>query len=125
VADGEFSVEDIERGIAHAEAVGDVGSLAGLRARLAARRLGSLPRQVFDPGWEQQPGLDECPHAWRSVAYRRHDDSVGFVDRCLFCRAPRCQRDGCVDRRHHATVHIFVDGSFEAVGGVLTPEESS
>lgn len=82
----------------------------------------SVPFQVFEPGWADKPGIDECAHVWRSVPYRLTDALVDFVERCERCGCPRCPRDGCVDRRHHAGVHVFEDGHFEPLGGVLAPE---
>lgn len=81
-----------------------------------------LARVVFEPGWEQRPGIDECGHSWRSVAYRTATDGVGFVERCELCGCPRCPREGCTDRRHHDGVHVFEDGSFAPIGGVLPAE---
>jgi hypothetical protein len=81
-----------------------------------------VPRQVFATGWEQQSGIDECAHDWWPQAYREHDDTIAFEDKCEKCGCPRCPLPGCVDRRHHRGLHIFEDGHFEPLGGILEPE---
>lgn len=81
-----------------------------------------LPRSVFETGWEQKPGIDECAHEWHSIPFRNSDDTVGFVEGCKKCGVPRCDSGTCVERRHHRSVHVFEDGSFEPLGGILGPE---
>lgn len=81
-----------------------------------------LPRQVFEIGWEQKSGIDECSHVWHSIPFRTSDDKVGFVEGCERCGSPRCGSGTCVQRRHHSSVHIYEDGSFEPLGGILAPE---
>lgn len=83
-----------------------------------------LPRQVFAIGWEQKPGIDECAHVWHSIPFRTSRDEVGFVEGCERCGSPRCDSGTCTQRRHHSSVHISEDGSFEPLGGVLAREEA-
>lgn len=83
---------------------------------------------VFEIGWEQQPGIDSCAHEWETVQYRtRPDAPTGTVQRCARCGVPRCSSwndsGNCVDRRHHDSVHIYPDGEFEPLGGVLPAGE--
>jgi hypothetical protein len=79
----------------------------------------------FPLGWEQQPGIDECAHVWAKLIVRPYPGSrLIAVERCSRCLVPRCStrnafRSPCRDRRHHAGVHVFEDGSFEPLGGVL------
>lgn len=80
-----------------------------------------LPRgsEVFAPDWEQHAGIDECAHIWHSVPYRTELGIVDFVEQCTKCGVPRCVRQWCVERLHHNGVHIFEDGTFDPLGGVL------
>lgn len=88
--------------------------------------VGTPPWPLF---WEQQDGLDDCPHEWERVEYRPRYLEPEPVVRCRKCRAPRCghsdDRDPCMERRHHRTTHITLHGSFEPVGGYLRDEEKS
>lgn len=82
-----------------------------------------LPWRVFAIDWEDQPGIDECAHVWVGVPHRTSwAPGYAYVDKCERCGSPRCQRPGCRDRRHHDSLHIFEDGSFDPVGGYLDPE---
>lgn len=74
--------------------------------------------------WEQRDGLDDCPHVWERVVIRFHGqrDDEPMV-RCRNCASPRCgdstDVNPCMERRHHRTVHIRLDGEFDPVGGYL------
>ena len=85
----------------------------------------SLPWRVFEIGWEERPGIDDCAHLWVPVPHRvAWEPGWAFVEKCERCGCPRCQRIGCRDRRHHDGLHIFEDGSFDPVGGYLDAEEA-
>lgn len=77
-------------------------------------------------GWEQDQKADECSHRWECVTVRRYAHAPEPVVRCIECNTPRCghsdDRDPCMERRHHSTVHVFLSGWFEPVGGTLRPE---
>lgn len=86
----------------------------------------------FAPGWEQDPRIDDGhPHVWETVLLgarqgawrRRAHRRVEEVVRCQVCKAPRCgtsvDPNPCMERRHHRGVHVYLDGSFEPVGGLL------
>lgn len=82
---------------------------------------------AFALGWEQQPGIDECGHDWERL--RLHDaygpGRSAEVERCTRCGVPRCGSSNaagspCTDRRHHDSLHIYADGSFEPLGGILS-----
>jgi hypothetical protein len=79
---------------------------------------------VFETGWEQKPGIDECLHEWLPVRYRPYPGAkADTVQKCERCGVPRCGRSNgsgyCIDRRHHDSVHIYPDGEFEPLGGVV------
>lgn len=78
-------------------------------------------------GWEQDPAIDDGhAHIWETVLLgadgvcRRR---VEEVVRCSSCCAPRCgsstAANPCMERRHHRTVHVYLDGSYDPVGGLL------
>ena len=73
--------------------------------------------------WERT--ADECPHQrWERVVVRHHGRTADEpVVRCVFCHVPRCghsdEADPCMERRHHRTVHVYLSGRFEPVGGML------
>ena len=73
--------------------------------------------------WEQREN-DTCLHTWERVVVRFNGlrDNEPVV-RCRECHVPRCghssDRDPCMERRHHRTVHITLHGEFEPVGGYL------
>lgn len=88
----------------------------------------------FAPGWEQSPALDNHPHLWERCLRVWLDDEGNVlrwepVVRCRVCRCPRCgssvDPDPCMERRHHAGLHITLGGRFEPVGGYLPPEDPS
>ena len=74
--------------------------------------------------WEQAPSLDDCMHEWERVVvqFNASRNSEPCV-RCRVCRAPRCgdstDRNPCMERRHHRTVHVRLNGEFDPVGGYL------
>lgn len=76
--------------------------------------------------WEHMEKLDECDHVWERVVVRWQNKPEEPVVRCRFCHAPRCgdstDRDPCMERRHHRTVHLRLSGYFEPVGGYLKDE---
>lgn len=69
-------------------------------------------------------------HQWELVTLPPHPATpagpVERVVRCRECHVPRCghsdERDPCMERRHHRTVHIRLLGEFEPVGGYLREE---
>jgi hypothetical protein len=79
--------------------------------------------------WEGRPGIDECRHEWERVTVPNGYPSNEPVVRCRICLVPRCghadDRDPCMERRHHRTVHITLHGAFEPVGGYLRDEEEA
>lgn len=81
---------------------------------------GRLP---WPTGWEQQ--VDEsCAHQWE-VCTVHLGGGREIVVRCADCRVPRCghfaDRNPCMERRHHRDMHVYLDGSFEPVGGTPPP----
>lgn len=76
--------------------------------------------------WESRPGNDECAHHWERVVVQRRFLGTEPVVRCRECHVPRCghsdERDPCMERRHHRTVHLHLSGTFEPVGGYLRDE---
>jgi hypothetical protein len=82
------------------------------------------PTEPWPLLWEQMPGLDDCLHDWEPLSIEVRplvwDDTC---ERCRRCQSPRCIRQGCIERRHHRTLHIFEDGAFEPVGGYLDDED--
>lgn len=77
--------------------------------------------------WEQNQGIDNCPHAWERVVVHRRFSEAEPVVRCHACHVPRCghsdDADPCMERRHHRTVHIHLSGRFAPVGGYLKDED--
>ena len=75
--------------------------------------------------WEQRDN-DSCLHRWERVVVIRAGRNPEPVVRCSSCHVPRCgdsdERDPCMERRHHRTVHIRLHGEFEPVGGYLKEE---
>lgn len=88
-----------------------------------------LPDRPFPTFWEQDPRADTCPHQWEDIYAESSPGDFVEVGRCCHCHTPRCDANGirrgdqCVERRHHATVHIFPSGMFDPVGGYLRDEE--
>jgi hypothetical protein len=75
--------------------------------------------------WERD--VDEtCAHEWESCLlladgrYRAHEE---IVIRCRLCHVPRCGHsedlDPCMERRHHSSLHIYLSGCWEPLGGLL------
>ena len=74
--------------------------------------------------WEQN--VDEsCAHEWERCLLlagpgRAHE---ARVIRCALCHVPRCghseDSDPCMERRHHDSLHIYLSGRFESLGGLL------
>lgn len=75
--------------------------------------------------WEQS--VDEsCAHEWERCLLLA--DGPGRwqteeVVRCAACHVPRCgdvgDPDPCMERRHHDSLHIYLSGAFEPLGGLL------
>lgn len=74
--------------------------------------------------WEQH--VDEsCAHHWEVTSVKLAGPREAVV-RCRYCHVPRCghsnDRPPCMERRHHEGLHIYVDGSFGPVGGLLASD---
>jgi hypothetical protein len=81
--------------------------------------------EAFRAGWEQDPQTDDGHgHRW-SVCSLDHQDGRDYelFVRCSVCLCPRCghydDENPCMERRHHDSLHIYLDGSFEPLGGIL------
>lgn len=76
-------------------------------------------------GWEQTVD-DTCAHHWEVVTVALGWRDCENVVRCATCHVPRCghwsDENPCMERRHHDGLHLFLDGSFNPVGGMLGPE---
>ena len=105
---------------------------------------GPTLRHDEDPwplGWEWQWGWDQTEPDKRRPAVRIDDGHAHewercrlladgqrrlreeFVVRCASCHVPRCGHsnddDPCMERRHHDSLHIYLSGRFEPLGGLL------
>ena len=77
--------------------------------------------------WESDPRIDDGhAHDWESVLLEgdgQHRRYTEEVVRCRHCHAPRCgesqDEDPCMERRHHRSLHIYLSGRFEPLGGYL------
>lgn len=76
--------------------------------------------------WESQSGIDDCAHEWERcllLADGVRRARAEFVVRCPICMVPRCGHveddDPCMERRHHDSLHIYLSGRFEPLGGLL------
>jgi hypothetical protein len=73
--------------------------------------------------WESKPWIDDHGHTWERVVIHRRGTKPEPVVRCINCHVPRCgdsnEKNPCMERRHHRTVHIRLDGRFDPVGGYL------
>lgn len=88
------------------------------------------PAKPWPWDWEQLGAADSCMHRWETVTVETRPGHTEDCDRCTYCHTPRCarydsHRTRCVERRHHATVHIFPSGRFEPVGGQLSVEKEA
>lgn len=89
----------------------------------------SLPmgERPFAMLWEQSKTMDSCAHIWeRVIVVRRNSEENEPVVRCLKCHTPRCgdstDRNPCMERRHHDSLHIYLSGEFAPKGGHLSTE---
>lgn len=85
---------------------------------------------VFEIGWEQKPGIDGCAHEWRPVRFQAYPGAkVDTVQKCAHCGVPRCPSINdagyCTDRRHHDSLHIYPDGEFQPLGGILPVDHTN
>lgn len=93
----------------------------------------------FVDRWERNPRTDDGhAHDWERVYYRREGGGGWMgpkvelepepVIRCAVCHCPRCGEsrcaDPCMERRHHDSLHIYLSGRFEPLGGYLRDEPS-
>jgi hypothetical protein len=77
--------------------------------------------------WEQDPHIDDGhAHDWECCLLEAdglHRTRMEEVVRCAICLAPRCghsiDEPPCMERRHHSGIHIYLDGSYEPIGGYL------
>jgi hypothetical protein len=93
------------------------------------------PKYRDDPWplqWESMPAVDLCRHQWETHACPPmpwHYPDRELVARCLICHTPRCghvnDENPCLERMHHLTVHIYEDGSFAPLGGILQLEDET
>jgi hypothetical protein len=65
-----------------------------------------------------------CAHEWERVTLPEwHGRPADVVVRCATCHVPRCGHsndpDPCMERRHHDSLHIYLSGRFEPLGGLL------
>ncbi len=73
--------------------------------------------------WESS--VDEsCAHEWQIVTTSDwRGRPAESVVRCAVCHVPRCghstDADPCMERRHHNSLHIYLSGRFEPLGGLL------
>lgn len=80
--------------------------------------------------WEQDPRIDDGhAHEWERcllVGDGQRRWRTEWVVRCVTCHAPRCGHsddpDPCMERRHHDSLHIYLSGRFEPLGGLLLAE---
>lgn len=79
--------------------------------------------RAYPLGWEQDPDLDVCAHAWELVTLHYPPGRTEHVVRCSSCQVPRCghstDADPCMERRHHRACHRYLSGRTEHVGGSL------
>ncbi len=77
--------------------------------------------------WEQDPRIDDGhAHQWERCLLLSDGPKrwrTEEVVRCAVCHAPRCghsdDADPCMERRHHTSLHIYLSGRFEPLGGLL------
>lgn len=78
--------------------------------------------------WEHGavPELDVCAHEWERILLLADGPQRYATEeavRCARCHVPRCGHttdpDPCMERRHHKTLHIYLSGAFEPLGGYL------
>jgi hypothetical protein len=111
VAEGDFSVEDIEKGIAHAESTGDSASLAGLRARHSAL----IAAAIVDT-------LDTA-----QLTFITEDDLQAAIATALAEAGLHPQREVILDRANridltvdHVGIEVKIDGTWANVIRQLT-----
>lgn len=80
-----------------------------------------LPDHPFPTTWATATKVALCAHDWVSIYVETTPGRFEEMDRCEHCHAPRCltrhEWKECTLIRHHTTVHMFQDGSYEALGG--------
>lgn len=80
-----------------------------------------LPDRAFPLTWQTATKVALCAHEWLSIYVEDTPGEFIEVDRCVHCHAPRCstrsKNGDCELIRHHTTVHMFPDGTYEPLGG--------